>query len=105
IFTYLIWCLSSRAKLLQAQSKPVQAGPRKRAWIFLDFLGFLRPIRAFSAGYEQSKPKKKRQISFALFADGLPSRGRQAKPRHPAGRQSIFRKTSPVAQARTPFRT
>jgi len=25
-----------RAKFLQAESKPVQAGPRKRAWIFLD---------------------------------------------------------------------
>jgi hypothetical protein len=50
-------------------SKPDQARPRKTkkktgkiklgfSWIFLDFLGFLRPIRGFSIGYEQSGRKK-----------------------------------------------
>ncbi len=41
-----------RAKSRQAGPKVDQEKPRKRAWIFLDFL---RPIRAFSMGYEQSK--------------------------------------------------
>jgi hypothetical protein len=49
----------------QVPPSRTKAGPRKtkenqgkRAWILLDFLGFLRPIRGFSRGYEQSKSKK-----------------------------------------------
>ena len=60
-------CASVRAKFLQAEPKPDQAGPRKWAWIFLD--SFVR-IRGFSMSYGQSKQKMQLQ-------DGVPSATRR----------------------------
>src|SRR5208337_504843 len=42
----------------QAKPKPDQAKPSQTKEMGLDFLGFLRPIRGFSKGYEDSKEEK-----------------------------------------------
>jgi len=48
---------TTKTNFLQIEPKPDQANPRKRSWVFPDFLGFPRRIRDFSMGYQQSKQK------------------------------------------------
>jgi hypothetical protein len=43
------------AKSVQAKQRKTKENQGKSAWIFLDFLGFLRPFWAFSMGYERSE--------------------------------------------------
>jgi hypothetical protein len=45
------------AKLLPENPRESKENQGNRAWILLDFLGFLRPIWGFSRGYEQSIEK------------------------------------------------
>ena len=47
-----------RANFFQARPRKSKEIQGKQIWIFLDFLGFLRPILDFSMGYTESKSKK-----------------------------------------------
>src|SRR5208337_5617264 len=62
---------ASRAKSPQAESKPDQEKPRKRAWILLDQFGFLRPIRGFSKGYGLTRAKNVALISNSVDMDPI----------------------------------
>jgi hypothetical protein len=51
-------------------SKQIQTKPSKKAWISLDLLGFIRPNRDFSKGYER-RNKKKSNSRLKLCAERL----------------------------------